>query len=272
MKDENKLRKLKNLHIIEVTSELKYEATTDIWIGITKKELIQYYKLKGTKKEFENTIINKFRELPEKIDKKIAEGEEIEGANIFKSCVSKVEILLDMWEDIPPITFKEAFEIKNNAFQILVFELLDVKELIEGMGYTTIDVGGKEVTHKTFDYEGNFTGMKDYHVVYELLEVDGTKFSTNKLYVVKCWCTTTNEEHYLWVNKPEDNSALTAIASTAVFHESVIPYIKEIKRQGDVFITEYDKDIEELKDLISYNPKKRSLTADEYFGLLTAQS
>ena len=49
-------------------------------------------------------------------------------------------------------------------------------------------------------------------------------------------------------------------------HANVIPHIKEIKRQGDVLLVETgDVDIKPEGELVP-------LTADQYFGFLTAQS
>jgi hypothetical protein len=85
------------------------------------------------------------------------------------------------------------------------------------------------------------------------------------LYAVKCWCTTTQKENWLWIEKKYKDDPLAAIASTFRFHENVIPYIKELKRQGDVMLVEMKKEVHPEGEIIP-------LTADQYFNLLTAES
>jgi hypothetical protein len=58
---------------------------------------------------------------------------------------------------------------------------------------------------------------------------------------------------------------LTAIASTFVVHKNIIPHIKALKRQGDILLTEMDDDIKPEGEMVS-------LTKEQYFGLLVAQS
>jgi hypothetical protein len=86
------------------------------------------------------------------------------------------------------------------------------------------------------------------------------------LFAVKCWCTTTDKEHWLWIEEEYKENPLEAIASTFRIHENLIPYIKEIKRQGDILL------VEMLDDTIEPSGNIVPLNAEQYFRLLTAQS
>jgi hypothetical protein len=58
---------------------------------------------------------------------------------------------------------------------------------------------------------------------------------------------------------------LEAIASTFRIHENLIDNISELKRQGDILIVELKEEIDPSGEIVP-------LTAEQYFGLLTAQS
>jgi hypothetical protein len=177
------------------------------------------------------------------------------------------QMVIDAFEKAEPFTFKEAFEIEDAQFRATVFGSIDVGEMIDELGSERIKVAGKPVRHKKFDKEGNFLGHEEYDVVYETYKVDGTKLEVDAIYAVKCWCTTTNEEHWIWIDERYKDDPLEAIASTFMVHESVKPHIKELKRQGDILLVEMDTEVTPDK-----NERMVSFTAEEYFSLLTAQS
>ena len=89
---------------------------------------------------------------------------------------------------------------------------------------------------------------------------------TENVFAIRCWCTTTDKEHWLWIEEQYKNSPLEAVASTFRIHENLISNIKEIKRQGDVLLVEMlDENIKPEGNIVPLN-------ATQYFSLLTAQS
>jgi hypothetical protein len=48
-------------------------------------------------------------------------------------------------------------------------------------------------------------------------------------------------------------------------HENLIPFIKELKRQGDILLVELTQEVDPRGQMVS-------LSKDQYFDLLTAQS
>jgi hypothetical protein len=134
------------------------------------------------------------------------------------------------------------------------------------LGAKRIKTDGVKVNHRQYDAEGNFTGVEEYDNIYETHEIEGKKLGLEEsLYAVKCWCTSTNKEHWLWIDDQYKDDPLTAIASTFVVHKNIIPHIKALKRQGDILLTEMDEDVKPEGEMVS-------LTKEQYFGLLVAQS
>lgn len=138
--------------------------------------------------------------------------------------------------------------------------------MMDNLGNERISTEGKNVTHKFYKEDGSYE-LKNYDVIYELYKVDCSKLNVDdSVYAVKCWCTTTNKEHWLWVEtKYAMKGPLEAIASTMRVYENMIPHIKSIKRQGDVLLFEMNQYVKPSGNIVP-------LTADQYFSLLEAQS
>jgi hypothetical protein len=190
----------------------------------------------------------------------------------YEDNIPSVEILDFYFENATPFTYSEAFQISDNSLKSIVFSAIDINELMENLGHERILTEGKNVTHKKFRIDGTYE-MINYDVIYELHKVDCSKIMSSNFrtdepyaYAVKCWCTSTNKEHWLWVEEEyAKKGPLEAIASTVRVYENMIPHIKEIKRQGDVFLFEMDKEIIPSGEIVP-------LDAETYFRLLVAQT
>lgn len=184
-------------------------------------------------------------------------------------CIKFMDEILEIYDHVKPFTYIEAFELENVTFQINVFGSIDITEMISELGCERIKADGKFVKHKQFDIDGNFTGYKEYNNIYETYKVSGEKLNLEEdLYAVKCWCTSTDNEHWIWINDEYKDDPLEAIASTFKIHGNLIPHIKELKRQGDILLVEMNEGSNEIEpegDMVS-------LTSEQYFSLLTAQS
>jgi hypothetical protein len=177
-----------------------------------------------------------------------------------------VEFFDAAYDTATPYGYRDAFAIQNTEFQSIVFGQIRVPQMIKELGHTRLKTAGRAVRHKQFDADGNFTGYREYDVIFETHMVSGAKLNLREdLYAIRCWCTTTANEHWLWIEDRYKDDPLEAIASTFRVHENLIPFIKELKRQGDILLVELTSDVDPKGDLVS-------LTADQYFELLTAQS
>jgi hypothetical protein len=171
-----------------------------------------------------------------------------------------------LFEKVKPFNYEEAFKIENRDFQAKVFGSINVGEMIQNLGANRIATDGIKVKHKQFDKDGKLLGVEDYHNIYEVYEVSGEKIGLQEnIYALKCWCTSTNLEHLLWIEDQYKNKPLEAVASTFRIHKNIIPHIKELKRQGDVLLVEMKKEVVPEGEIVP-------LTAEQYFGLLTSQS
>jgi hypothetical protein len=184
----------------------------------------------------------------------------------IKQFKANLDGLVELFEAAKPYSYKEAFEIEDEQYRAVVFGSVDIAEMVNELGGKRINTAGKELNMKQYDKEGNYLGTINQHNIYEVYEVDSTKLGGEEnLYAVKCWCTTTNKEHFIWIEKEYKDDPLTAIASTFRVHENVIPHITEIKRQGDILLVETSEDVTPAGNIVP-------LTSEQYFGFLTAQS
>lgn len=238
----------------------------------TKTEVVRYLKgIYRNKTLFMENFIKHFLEAPKKFKQKCID--ENQPNDFFNpedfECSAQMQELIDIYEMVTPFTIKEAFELKDDGFRIKVFGSINIAEMINGLGATRISVDGKPVKHKQYDEFGNFIGHKEYDVIYETYSINGEKLGiedNDELCVVKCWCTTTNKEHFIWVDPKHKYKPLEAIASTFMVPRNIIPHIKELKRQGDILICEMNEKVDaDMNDMVS-------LTSDQYFSLLTCQS
>lgn len=181
-------------------------------------------------------------------------------------CEDVMEELLGIYNDVEPYSYSEAFRLENREFQAMVFGSINITDMIQELGCTRLKVDGIQVKHKTYKPNGEFDKIVEYDNIYETYEVSGEKIGLEEnLYAVKCWCTSTNKEHWLWIEDQYKDNPLEAVASTFRIHANLIPHIKELKRQGDILLVEMKEDVTPEGEIVP-------LTSKQYFELLTAQS
>jgi hypothetical protein len=241
----------------------------------THEEILKFLRLSF--ETFESLMTQGFKNrIDEIFESKIEwkDGQEIVPFALFKEETLKtIQWLKENYETIQPMSYKEAFELddeKTGQFKAEVFDVIDIGQMIESMGHERICTDGKSLTQKKYDKEGNLIGTYQLDNVYEVHKVNGEKVGiTEPLYAVKCWCTSTKNEHWIWIENKEEyiNNPLNAIASTFRIHKTAIPHIKALKRQGDVLLAE-------MKDDFTPNENDEivPLTPEQYFGLLEAQA
>tara|TARA_R110002012_G_scaffold177489_1_gene342309 strand:- start:161 stop:952 length:792 start_codon:yes stop_codon:yes gene_type:complete len=242
---------------------------SNFFSDVTNEDVVRFLKGQfSNKTRFENRFVKPFKDVKVTMAKDVENGE-YEGYTYANpedfECDEFMDRLLEIYDEVEPFTYEEAFKLENQEFQIMVFGSINISEMIGELGHERVNTVGKPVRHKTFDHEGNFTGYKEYDVVYEVHKVNGEKLGTDDSYAIRCWCTTTDEEHWLWIEDQYKDDPLEAVASTFRIHENLIPHIKELKRQGDILLVEMEEDIEPEGEIVPLN-------AEQYFSLLTAQS
>lgn len=177
-----------------------------------------------------------------------------------------VDLYIQLFNELTPYTYLEAFQ-KDTNFSSMIFSVINIPDMIKELGHTRIRTEGIRLVNKVYNPITNSFTEKTFEQVYELHSVNLSKLKIEGLaYAIKCWCTSTDTEHWLWVDQFYE-SPLEAIASTCKVYEKMKPNIKHIIRQGDVFLFEMTEEVE-----ISESDPVVSLTRDEYFGLLKSQS
>tara|TARA_R110000868_G_scaffold408888_4_gene693158 strand:- start:173 stop:940 length:768 start_codon:yes stop_codon:yes gene_type:complete len=222
-------------------------------VTIGKFLFLRFLKNKySNKPRFESNFINEMRRA-------FADEMPTEVANLL-------DFFQENYDMVEPYSYQEAFECPWAYWKSVVFSSIRVSDMIKELGHTRIATSGRPVRHKQFSKSGKFLGYHEYDVIFETHQVDGRKLNlTNNIFAVRCWCTTTNNEHWLWIDRQYSEDPLEAIARTFFVHENLIPFIKELKRQGDILLVELTQDVEPRGQMVS-------LSKDQYFELLTAQS
>lgn len=169
-------------------------------------------------------------------------------------------MIAEMWEDIKPITVEEALKEENTETRRTYFSCIGVEDLFKQMKPKLLDKQEIKKKRKRWDdkndpYEYNFTD------VYELYEIPASKLFTKKLvdnlkdvslrqdlrtntYAVRCFCTTTNREYWIyvpreaalgntWESNDDKADAVRAIAWTI---RTNITQPERIYRQGDIIV------------------------------------
>jgi len=233
---------------------LEYDIDDDSFIsGVPLPLIVKYLKGVYTNKQrFMEYFIKPYKKLCTMHDKSYRHG--------------TFDLMASLYDTVKPYSYKEAFLIENSTFKSVVFGSINIAEMVEFLGVERISVEGKLLNLRVYDELGNYR-MEENNVIYELHKTNLSKIGANEdAYLVKCWCTSTNKEHWLWVETEyAKKGALEAIASTFRVHKNMIPYIETIKRQGDVLLFEMSQEVEPSGEIVP-------LTASQYFSLLVSQS
>lgn len=178
-----------------------------------------------------------------------------------------INYALENFHEVEPFSYAEAFRIEDQVFRVNVFSSINIPEMISNLGHELASYATKEITGRVYDKDGTYLGDTTYENHYEVHKVYGEKIDAESdFYALRCWDTTTNEEHWVWLNKyyedPKD-----AVASTFYMYESLIPYIKAIKRQGDIMVVELTEKVDPKE-----NDNMVPLDQETYFNNLVCET
>ncbi|KMQ58615.1 hypothetical protein ACM46_21570 [Chryseobacterium angstadtii] len=186
----------------------------------------------------------------------------------FTKILERIEKL---WNAVETLRLEELFESNDRNLRLFCFNYVGVGNLMNYLNAEKINEEEIDLHYNEYDHNGNKTQINKTNR-YELYKIENRKLGINTWreadkysYAVKCWCPSTKKEHWLWVEQQYSGNALIAIASTFRIHENIIPYIRCLKRQGDLLICELEKEV---------IPRgfPRALTVQEYFNLLEVET
>ena len=161
----------------------------------------------------------------------------------------------EMWDSIEPATVEQALARENAEERRVFFDCIGVQRLFKQLEPTLRD--RQVIKKKRTKWDDNDDPYQyEFEDIYELYEIDGLKmFETdrwgrtpNPVFAVRCWCTTTNREYWLYVDNeaatgerwfsPGDDAkydAIRAIAWTIRVDVSE-EQIEKLYRQGDIIV------------------------------------
>lgn len=208
---------------------------------------------------------------------------------IHESLADFNEFVNDCWNKIIPVTVEEALKIANTEERRVYFDAIGIEKLFKALDPKLLD---KQVIKKSRQrWDDDFKEYTyEFEDVYELYQIDGEKlFDKDKwgntpsaIYAVRCWCTTTNREYWLYVpreaalgnrwfyNDEDEKSkpdAIRAIAWTVridVHEENV----EKIYRQGDIIVAKM-KDSSKLTES-TFRPYH--LSKEQYLSLMYSET
>ena len=205
-----------------------------------------------------------------------------ESLNDFDQFVSS------MWPLIEPVTVQDALIQDNTEDRRVYFDAIGIEKLFKSLDPKLLDKQTIKKKRVRWDDELNEYDY-DFEDVYELYEIEGEKLFTKQnewsrldpVFAVRCWCTTTNREYWLyvpreaalgsqWWDRGEDGATPDAIRAIAwtVRIDVEAENVEKIYRQGDIIVAKM-KDSAKVAEstFIPYH-----LTKEQYLSLMYSET
>ena len=197
------------------------------------------------------------------------------------------QFVKECWDSVVPLTVEEALKIPNTEDRRTYFDAIGVEKLFKSLDPKLLD---KQVIKKkrTRWDDDNKEYTHNFEDVYELYKIEGKKMydkdrwgnDPQPIYAVRCWCTTTNREYWLYVpkeaaigdnwwhsDKKEKPDAIRAIAWT-VRIDVPEDNVERIYRQGDIIVAKIKNEAKFTDSTVrSYH-----LSKDQYLSLMYSET
>ena len=195
----------------------------------------------------------------------------------------------ECWNRIEPFTVEDALKIENTEERRTYFDCIGIEKLFKGLEPKLLDMQVLNKKRQRWDDDFN-EYTYTFQDVYELYEIDGKKlYKTDQwgneprpIYAVRCWCTTTNREYWLyvpveaalgstWWHSSDHNQAqpdaIRAIAWT-VRIDVPAENVEKIYRQGDIIVAKVkDKSKATESTVTPYH-----LSKEQYLSLMYSET
>jgi len=201
------------------------------------------------------------------------------------------EFVSSMWPLIETVTIQDALIQENTEDRRVYFDAIGIEKLFKSLDPKLLDKQTIKKSRTRWDDEFN-EYTHEFEDVYELYEIAASKMFTadrwgneprNHIYAVRCWCTTTNREYWLYVPRwaalgeswwsssegatKASADAIRAIAWT-VRLDVPIGHVERIYRQGDIIVAKIKTEITE--DTMSALPYH--LSKEDYLQLMYSET
>jgi hypothetical protein len=194
----------------------------------------------------------------------------------------------ECWDSVVPVTVEEALQLENTEERRTYFDAIGIEKLFKSLEPKLLDKQTIKKSRTRWNDEfKEYT--HEFEDVYELYEIDGKKLynqdrwgnSPEPVFAVRCWCTTTNREYWLyvpkeaalgsrwWSSEPEKEQpdAIRAIAWTVridVPEENV----EKIYRQGDIIVAK----MKSKSKLTESTFRPYHLSKEQYLSLMYSET
>ena len=193
------------------------------------------------------------------------------------------QFVQECWDGIKPVTVEEALQVANTEERRTYFDAIGIEKLFKSLNPKLLDKQVIDKKRQRWDEEfKEYT--HEFEDVYELYQIEGTKLydadrwgnPPSPIFAVRCWCTTTNREYWLYVPREaalghgwwwsdqdlkEKPDAIRAIAWTVRIS---ITDPEKIYRQGDIVV------VKESSTSVETTPYH--LTKEQYLSLMTSET
>ena len=198
------------------------------------------------------------------------------------------EFVSSMWPLIEPVTVQDALLQENTEDRRVYFDAIGIEKLFKSLDPKLLDKQVIDKKRTKWDDDN-----KEYEYVfediYELYEIDGKKLynkdrwgnDPQPVFAVRCWCTTTNREYWLYVpreaalgarwwatgEEKEQPDAIRAIAWT-VRVDIPEENLEKIYRQGDIIVAK----IKPKAKLTESTFRPYHLDKEQYLSLMYSET
>lgn len=193
------------------------------------------------------------------------------------------DFVKEMWDSIQVVTVEDALAIPNAEIRRTYFDSIGVNKLFTQLNPILRD---KQVIKKKRARwnDKNTQYEHEFEDVYELYEIEGeklfgksdTRFSRpDPVFAVRCWCTTTNREYWLyvtaqaatgrnWLYHERTGEVYDAIRAIAWTIRLDVTDPERIYRQGDIIVV---KESAKSKSTEQYH-----LNKEQYLQLMYSET
>jgi hypothetical protein len=197
----------------------------------------------------------------------------------------------ECWNRIEPVTVEEALAVANTEERRVYFDAIGIEKLFKSLDPKLLDRQVLKKKRQRWDDEFN-EYTHEFEDVYELYEIEGTKmFDLDKwgnapapIFAVRCWCTTTNREYWLYVpreaalgarwwmegdmyEKEKGADAIRAIAWT-VRVDVPKENVEKIYRQGDIIVAKMKNRAKATESTVT----PYHLSKEQYLALMYSET
>lgn len=186
-----------------------------------------------------------------------------------------------VWDEIRPFTVKDALAQQNTEIRRTYFDCIGIQKIFSELEPELMD--RQVINKKRMSWsDENIPAPKEFEDVYELYKIEGTKMfdkdrwgrEPNPIYAVRCWCTTTNREYWLYVPMEAATGQRWFSSTQTVTYDAIraiawtiridVKNPELIYRQGDIIVVKLPQIVEQCAE--------RHITKEEYLTLMYSES